>query len=103
MRYDTWAHILELEPSDLLGPPDNVVDEWFVVRRADGICVIGWQFPGNWEPCMSSLLVAFDVMTDTAADERGTTYRLLADAKGEMHPKIADYLERMSRPGALPR
>lgn len=100
MRNDAWAHVLDLEPADLTGPPDHVVNQWFVVRRADGIRILGWQSPGQWEPCMSSLLVAFDVMTDMARDDRGVTYRLERDAKGEMHPRIADHLERMS--GVMP-
>lgn len=96
MRYDPWAHVLELEPADLPGPPDHVVDQWFVVRRSEGIHIIGWQSPGQWEPSMSGLLVSFDVMHDTARDERGVTYKLMADAKTEMRPRVADHLEHMS-------
>lgn len=101
VRHFAWSAVLELSPGDHAGRPDHVIDVWHVVRRSEGILILGWERPGEWEPVLSGLLASFDPLTDTAADVGGRAYLLLAPAEGFMHPLVEDHLRRMSGPGGL--
>ena len=102
--HHAWAHVLMLEPADLPFHPEFVIDQWHVVHRTgEAIRIIGWESPGQWEPVLSEPLAAFDVVHEVAIDVNGKIYQLERAAEDGMHPKVADHLERMSRPGAMPR
>lgn len=97
VRHFAWAAMLELPPGDHAGRPDHEIDVWHVVRRTEGILVLGWERPGEWEPVMSGVLATFDPLTDTAADAGGRTFKLVSPAEGFMHPLIEDHLSKMFR------